>query len=86
MATSWAFDHYPCQAKAPVMPQQMEAQKLRTLNVVVPEKVYWHVRKCAIESRLSMKDFMALFCQEARPYPSAGERDTSPQTADLPIS
>ena len=60
--------------------------KLRTLNVVVPEKVYWHVRKCAIESRLSMKEYMAKFCQEAWPYPSAGERDTSPQTADLPIS
>jgi hypothetical protein len=43
--------------------------KLRTLNVEVPEEVYWHVRKCATESRLSMKEYMARFCQEARPYP-----------------
>ena len=57
------------QVKVPEMSGQDNADELRTLNVVVPETVYWHVRKCAIESRLSVKDFMALFCQEARPYP-----------------
>lgn len=41
----------------------------RTINVEVPEPVYWHVRRCAIESQLSMKDYMAKFCQEAWPYP-----------------
>ncbi|KKL92030.1 hypothetical protein LCGC14_1888750, partial [marine sediment metagenome] len=63
-----AFDHYPCQAKDPVMPQQTEVLELRTLNVVVPAEVYWHVRKCATESRLSMKEYMAKFCREAWPY------------------
>jgi hypothetical protein len=41
---------------------------MRTLNVEVPEEIYWHVRKCATESRLSMKEFMAIFCREAHPY------------------
>ena len=41
----------------------------RTINVEVPEQVYWHIRRCATQSRLSMKDFMAKFCREARPYP-----------------
>ncbi len=41
---------------------------LKTLNVEVPADVYWHVRKCATESRLSMKGYMAKFCREARPY------------------
>jgi hypothetical protein len=38
----------------------------RTLNVEIPEAIYWHVRKCATESRMSMKDFMAIFCNEAK--------------------
>jgi hypothetical protein len=37
----------------------------RTLNVELPASVYWHVRTCATESRMSMKDFMAIFCQNA---------------------
>jgi hypothetical protein len=41
----------------------------RTINVEVPDAVYWHVRRCAIDSQLSMKDYMATFCQEAKPYP-----------------
>lgn len=42
--------------------------RTRTINVEVPETVYWHVRKCATESRLSMKEYMTMFCQEAWPY------------------
>jgi hypothetical protein len=38
----------------------------KILNVEIPESVYWHVRKCATESRMSMKDFMAIFCKEAK--------------------
>lgn len=45
---------------------------LRTLNVEIPEEAYWHIRKCATESRLAMKEFMARFCREARPYPPEG--------------
>jgi hypothetical protein len=51
------------------MEEDQNTEKLKTVNVVVPEEVYWHVRQCAIESRLSMKDYMAIFCREARPYP-----------------
>jgi hypothetical protein len=41
----------------------------RAINVEVPEEVYWHVRECATQSHLPMKDFMAKFCREARSYP-----------------
>ncbi len=44
-------------------------QRTRTLNVEVPESVYWHVRKCATESEQSLKGYMAMFCQEAGIYP-----------------
>ena len=60
--------------------------RLRTLNVEVPEEVYWHVRECATESRLSMKEYMAKFCREAWPYPPGGQLGTSPQTADRPAT
>lgn len=43
----------------------------RTINVEVPDSVYWHIRKCAIESQLSMKDYMSRFCLEAFPYSPA---------------
>jgi len=46
---------------------------MRTLNVEVPEEVYWHVRKCAIESRLSMKQFMSMFCLDAKPFVAINE-------------
>lgn len=39
----------------------------RVLNVAIPEWVYWHIRRCATESRMSLKSFMAVFCQSARP-------------------
>lgn len=48
----------------------------RTINAEVPESVYWRVRKCATESRLSMKEYLAKFCEEARVYP----RDFQPIT------
>jgi hypothetical protein len=57
----------------PVSPSLPTVQALlRTINVEVPETVYWHVRQCAIASRLSMKDYMAKFCQEAWAYPPEG--------------
>ena len=40
----------------------------RTINVAVPEEVYWHIRRCATESKASMKEFMTRFCLEAKPY------------------
>ena len=52
----------------------------RTLNVEIPEDLYWHVRKCATESRLPMKEYMARFCQEARPYsPEESESQIAPR-------
>lgn len=39
----------------------------KVLNVSLPEPVYWHVRQCASASRMSMKQFMAAFCQTAQP-------------------
>ena len=47
---------------------------MRTINVEVPEEVYWHVRTCATESRLPMKEFMARFCREAKPISDRMER------------
>ncbi len=43
------------------------ASPTKVLNVSVPESVYWHIRRCASESRLSVKDFMAQFCRTATP-------------------
>ncbi len=48
--------------------QNRAKEGVRTINVVVPEEVYWHVRRCATESKVSMKEFMARFCLGARPY------------------
>ena len=45
----------------------MSPESTRILNVEIPESEYWHVRKCATESRMSMKEFMAEFCKMARP-------------------
>jgi len=45
----------------------MKPESTRILNVEIPESEYWHVRKCATESRMSMKEFMAEFCKMARP-------------------
>lgn len=54
--------------------------RVRTINVEVPEAVYWHVRQRAIASRLSMKDYMTRFCSEAWDYPpeETGTHDVGP--------
>ena len=39
----------------------------KVLNVSVPELVYWHIRRCASESRMSIKAFMSEFCKAAKP-------------------
>lgn len=39
----------------------------KVLNVSLPEAIYWHVRKCATESQMSVKAFMAVFCRTAKP-------------------
>jgi len=46
----------------------------RTLNAVVPEAIYWLIRRCATESKLSMKGYLAKFCCEAHPF-RTGEDD-----------
>lgn len=45
----------------------MKPKPTRILNVEIPETEYWHIRKCATESRMSLKQFMAVFCKTARP-------------------
>lgn len=54
--------------KTDVLPTSRSETPTRTINVEVPNSVYWHIRKCAIESQLSMKDYMSKFCMEAFPY------------------
>jgi hypothetical protein len=51
----------------------------KVLNVEIPESVYWHVRRCATESRMSMKDFMSIFCKTASPITLADSETVSPQ-------
>ena len=51
----------------------------KVLNVLIPETVYWHIRFCASESRMSVKQFMAEFCRTATPmYPTIAQ---SPESA-----
>ena len=46
------------------------ASATKVLNVSVPASVYWHIRSCATESRMSVKDFMTHFCKTATPIPT----------------
>ncbi len=41
----------------------------KVLNVEIPEPVYWHIRSCATESRMSVKAFMTEFCKTATSLP-----------------
>lgn len=42
------------------------SENTRVLNVAIPESVYWHLRQCATESRLSMKDYMSKIGKRAK--------------------
>ena len=42
--------------------------RTKVLHVEIPEPTYWHIRKCAIESQLSMKDFVAELGRTASPF------------------
>ena len=39
----------------------------KVLHVDIPEPVYWHLRRCAIESQLSMKAFVTELGRTASP-------------------
>jgi hypothetical protein len=39
----------------------------KVLNVSLPEAIYWQIRRCASESQMSVKAFMAVFCRTAKP-------------------
>lgn len=39
----------------------------KTINVQVPDKIYWLVRECAVKSRCSMKEYVTRFCLHALP-------------------
>lgn len=42
--------------------------RTKVLHVEIPEPTYWHIRKCAIESQLSMKDFVTELGRTASPF------------------
>ena len=44
------------------------AIQTKVLHVEIPEPTYWHIRKCAIESQMSMKDFVAELGRTASPF------------------
>jgi len=63
---------------APIItPTEVEA--MRVLNVAIPASAYWHIRQCATESRMSLKQFMAAFCQTAKPIVTAPATAEGPQ-------
>lgn len=39
----------------------------KILHVDIPEPVYWHLRRCAIESQMSMKAFVTELGRTASP-------------------
>lgn len=39
----------------------------KILHINIPESVYWHLRRCAIESKLSMKAFVVELGRTATP-------------------
>lgn len=48
--------------------QNEEPLRTKVLNVVIPEATYWHLRRCATASQMSMKEFMATFCLTATSF------------------
>jgi hypothetical protein len=42
-------------------------ERTRVLHVIVPEAILWHVRAMASESRLPMKQYVAMILKDARP-------------------
>ncbi len=50
-----------------ILPGHQMYRNYRAINVQVPEEVYWHVRRCATASKMSLKEFMSAFCRQAQP-------------------
>ncbi len=42
--------------------------RTKVLHVEIPEPTYWHIRKCAIESQMSIKDFVTELGRTASPF------------------
>ena len=40
----------------------------KILHVEIPEPVYWHLRRCAIESQMSLKAFVTDLGRTASPF------------------
>ena len=65
--------------------QSSLASPTKVLNVSVPKSVYWHIRSCASESRMSIKNFMAHFCRTATPINvtvKPSQSNTEPENAN----
>ncbi len=55
----------------------LNQHRIKTLNVTLPESVYWHIRECANTSRMSIKEFMEHFGKLAKPFPLDEKREKS---------
>ncbi len=82
-AEAWPYPPEP-DARMPIerqdetqSPSECPVEHVKTINVEVPEYVYWHIRKCATESRLSMKAYMTKFCEEGWIYPQVPQQITA---------
>jgi len=53
--------------------QSVVPENTRVLNVAIPESVYWHLRQCATESRLSMKEYMTEIGRQAKAFVKQAE-------------
>lgn len=56
-------------------------ERSKVLHVDIPESVYWHIRQCAIESRMSVKAFVAELGRTASPLPG-GSVHTAREAVD----
>ena len=45
----------------------LSRKRNRTINVQVPDVIYWKVRESAVKSQGSMKEYVTRLCLHARP-------------------
>lgn len=63
--------------------EEKNGKPIKVLHILLPEESYWHLQQCAIESRMSLKDYMAELGRNARPFvrdtadPNSGVSDAT---------
>lgn len=60
--------------------------RTKVLHVDIPESIYWHIRHCAIESRLSMKAFVTELGRTAFPLKNNAEESNQDSANEQQIS